>query len=188
MLNKKLLYQIGIAVGLVGLAVAWRIINDTWGIAYNLELVTAVSLVAAVFLHRYFALVVPLVAIFLSDVVIGNSDIAVFTWSAFLMIGMAGLVLRRWKGQDGKLLMATTGMGLGAAVWFFLWTNGGVWLMADGSFYPKTWEGLMMSYAYGLPFFRTTLVSGMILAPAVMATAIHAPRLVEATSKRLAIR
>ena len=58
MLNKKLLYQIGIAVGLVGLAVAWRIINDTWGIVYNLELVTAVSLVAAVFLHRYFALVV----------------------------------------------------------------------------------------------------------------------------------
>ena len=188
MKKKDLFTQIGLAIGLVGLAVVWRIINDSFGFAYNLELVTGVSLVAAVFLHRYFALIVPLASVFLSDVVIGNSDIAVFTWSAFLVIGLAGMVLRRWKSQDGKLLLGTAGMGVGAAVWFFFWTNGGVWLMGDGSFYSKTWDGLMMSYTYGLPFFRATFLSGAVLAPVVMAAAIYAPRLVETTSKKLALR
>lgn len=180
--------QVGVAVGLVLLAVVWRLFVDEWAFAYNLELITGASLVAAVFLHRYFALIVPMAAMFLSDIVIGNSDVAIFTWSAFLVIGLAGLVLRRLQGQDGKLLLGTAGMGLGAAVWFFLWTNGGVWLMADGSFYPKNLDGLMMSYAYGLPFFRTTLVSGVVLAPIMMAAAIYAPRLIQATSRRLALR
>ena len=80
-MNKNLATQILVAAGLITLAVAWRFINSEWALAYNLELVTAASLVAAVFLHRYFAIIVPLVAVFLSDVVIGNSQIALFTWS-----------------------------------------------------------------------------------------------------------
>ena len=184
-MNRNLVTQILVAASLVILAVAWRFINSEWALAYNLELVTAASLVAAVFLHRYFAIIVPLMAIFLSDVVIGNSQIALFTWSAFAIIGLSGLILRRWRNQDGKLLLGTAGMGLGAAVWFFLWTNGGVWLLGDGTFYPKTWDGLMLAYTYGLPFFRTTLVSGAILAPAVMAAAIYAPRLVAVPAKKL---
>ncbi len=187
-MNKNLLLQIMVATGLVAVAVMWRFVNSEWAAAYNLELITGVSLVAAVFLHRYFAVIVPLAAVFLSDVVIGNTEIALFTWSAFAVIGVAGLVLRRWRGQDGKLLLGSAGIGLGAAVWFFLWTNGGVWLMGDGSFYPKTLDGLLLSYAYGLPFFRSTLASGLILAPAIMAAAIYAPRMIGTTSKRLAFR
>ena len=187
-MNKNLATQILVAAGLITLAVAWRFINSEWALAYNLELVTAASLVAAVFLHRYFAIIVPLVAVFLSDVVIGNSQIALFTWSAFAVIGLSGIALRRWRGQDGKMLLGTAGIGIGAAVWFFLWTNGGVWLLGDGVFYPKTWDGLMLAYTYGLPFFRTTLASGAILAPAVMAVAIYAPRLVATSAKHLAIR
>lgn len=180
--------QLLIAVGLVAIAVTWRFVNSEWAIAYNLELVTGVSLVAAVFLHRYYAVIVPLAAVFLSDVVIGNSQIALFTWSAFAVIGLSGLMLRRWQGQNGKLLLGTAGMGLGAAVWFFLWTNGGVWLLGDGAFYPKNWDGLMLSYTYGLPFFRTTLLSGVVLAPALMAVASYAPRFINAPAKKLSWR
>lgn len=185
---KKYLPQIGIASGLVLVAVLGRLINDEWMVAYNLEFVTGASLVAAVFLHRYFALIVPLAILFMSDVVIGNSEVAVFTWSAFMMIGAAGLVLRRWKGHDGKLLLGTAGMGLGGAIWFFLWTNGGVWLQGGGVYYPLTWDGLMLAYTYGLPFFRTTLLSGIVVAPAMMAAAMYAPRILESTSKKLALR
>jgi phosphoglycerol transferase MdoB-like AlkP superfamily enzyme len=187
-MQKKYMIQMAIALGLVSLAVLGRFVNAEWLHVYNLELVTGVSLVAAVFLHRYFALLVPLAAVFLSDAVIGNSQIALFTWSAFVVIGLSGVLLKRWKGQDGKLLAGTAGMGLGAALWFFAWTNFGVWALGDGAFYPKTWDGLMLSYTYGLPFFRATLVSGVVLAPVMMAAAIYTPRMVEATSKRLAVR
>lgn len=186
-MNKNLLFQVMVAVGLVVLAVMWRFVNSEWAVAYNLELITGVSLVAAVFLHRYFAVIVPLAAVFLSDLVIGNSQIALFTWSAFAVIGLAGLLLRRWRGQGGKLLLGTAGMGVGAAVWFFVWTNGGVWLLGDGSFYPKTWDGLLLSFTYGLPFFRTTLVSGLILAPAIMAAAIYVHRVAVSPAKKLAL-
>ena len=187
-MSKKHYTQLGIAAVLVLAAIAWRFVNAEYGVAYNLEIVTAVSLVAAVFLHRYFALLVPLAIVFASDMVIGNTGIAIFTWSAFAVNGVAGLALRRWKGQDAKLIIGTAGMGLGSAVWFFLWTNGGVWLLSDGAFYTKDLSGLLLAYTYGLPFFRTTLMSGVILAPAIMAAAIYAPRLVTVTSSRLALK
>lgn len=187
-MNKSFVRQLSIAAALVIAAVSWRLFNSEWVIAYNLELITGVSLVAAVFLHRYFAIIVPLAAVFLSDVVMGNSQVAVYTWSAFAVIGLAGLLLRRWRGQDGKLLLGTAGLGLVSAVWFFLWTNAGVWLLSNGTYYPHGLEGLMMSYTLGLPFFRATLASGVLIAPALMAVAIYAPRFIEARSKKLALR
>ena len=98
-MSKKHYTQLGIAAVLVLAAIAWRFVNAEYGVAYNLEIVTAVSLVAAVFLHRYFALLVPLAIVFASDMVIGNTGIAIFTWSAFAVNGVAGLALRRWKGK-----------------------------------------------------------------------------------------
>ena len=178
-MNKQFLAEIGIAVLLIVAATAWRVINNRSMIAPNLEIVTAVSLVAAVYLHRYFAVIVPLATMFLSDAIIGNGQVALFVWSAFLVIGLSGLLLKRVSGDSKKLLLGTFGTGLGAAVFFFVWTNFGVWAMGDGSFYPHTWQGLMACYAMGLPFFRNTLVSGVVLAPAAMAVAMYAHRLVK---------
>src|SRR5688500_4354461 len=83
-----------IAAGLIVTAVVWRWVNWRYSVAPNLELVTASALVAAVFLGWRMAIVVPLAAMAISDILIGNSIILVFTWSAFALIGLAGLVLR----------------------------------------------------------------------------------------------
>lgn len=179
-IDRKLFTEVLIAAGLVSLAVAWRLVNHTWMVAPNIELVTAVALVASVFLHRYYALIVPLAALFVSDAIIGNSAVAFFVWSAFAGIGLAGLLLKRFKLEPSKLIFGTAGMGLGAGILFFLWTNFGVWLLGDGSYYPHTWAGLMQCYAMGLPFFRATVISGVVLAPAVMAGAVYAPRWLKA--------
>jgi hypothetical protein len=183
--NKQLVWEILGAAGLVGLAVVWRVINHDTMALPNLELVTAGSLVAAAVLRRPLSLIVPLVALFMSDMLIGNSSVAWFTWSAFLLIGLGGLWLKRFDRQPKKLVLASAGTGLVAGLFFFLWTNLGVWVMGDGSFYPHTWAGLMTCYAMGLPFLRATLISGAVLTPVMMSVAVYAPRLL--TLKQRAI-
>src|SRR5262245_47461020 len=85
--------------GLVATAVAWRVVNWNYGIAPNLELVTASTLVAATFLAKRAAMVVPLAAMAVGDILIGNTSILLFTWSAFAMIGVSGWLLRRLLGE-----------------------------------------------------------------------------------------
>lgn len=175
-LPRTTLIHLALLGGLVFVAVLWRLINNVTMIAPNVELVTAVSLVAAVYLRKPFALAVPIRAMLLSDVIIGGAGMALFTWSAFILVCLSGLWLKRLQGRAQALVLASAGIGLAGAVFFFLWTNFGVWLLGGGSFYPYTWQGLMLCYAYGLPFFRGTLISGLLLAPAVMLVAVSVPK------------
>ena len=47
-----------------------------------------------------------------------------------------------------------------ASLIFFVITNFAVWLVWD--FYPKTFDGLILCYAAGLPFLRNTLMSTIL--------------------------
>ncbi len=182
MSNKKIWLA---AWALVLAAVTWRVVNWQYGIAPNLEIVTASALVAATFLTRRLAVVVPLSIMAVSDIIIGNSPILFFTWSAFAIIGLGGLALRRLKGMPGKLMLASLGAGLAGSVFFFLYTNFGVWLLGDGTMYAKTWAGLVQCYVMGLPFYRTMLVGNLVLVPAYFAGALYGPALVRRLSQRM---
>lgn len=185
-MDKKLVIEVGVAALLVALAVVWRLVNNVTMAMPNLELVTAASIVAGALLRRPMGAAVPVAVMFLSDLIIGNTGIAWFTWSAFLLIGLSSVWLKRFNGQDGKLVAASAGTGLWAALFFFVWTNFGVWLMGDGNVYPHTLTGLMQCYAMGIPFFRGTLLSGAVLTPALMALALYAPRLLQSKQLKLA--
>ena len=45
------------------------------------------------------------------------------------------------------------------SVWFFLLTNGAVWLF--GNWYPKTIAGLDSCFVAGLPFWRNSLIADL---------------------------
>lgn len=160
---------------LVMTAAAWRVVNWHYGMAPNLEVVTASALVAATFLTRRRAIMVPLAIMAVSDAVIGNTMIALVTWSAFGLIGGAGLALRRLRKRPGALVLTATGLGLAGSVFFFLYTNFGVWLLDDGAMYAKTWQGLVHCYAMGLPFYRTMVLGNLVLVPLYMAVAVYGP-------------
>lgn len=163
------------ALGLILLAEAWRIYNYQNMIAPGFELVTASTLVAAALLPRRAALVVPLALMVGGDLLIGNTPILLFTWSAFALIGLAGLYLRRWSMQRPKLVLASLGAGIVGSLFFFLFTNFGVWLIGDGTMYAKTWSGLMQCYAMGLPFYRTNILGNIVVVPVFMALAAYTP-------------
>lgn len=150
-------------VAVVVLAVVWRTVRQDLGAPPNLELITAATFFAAVLLRHRAAVLVPFAAAAVSDALLGNTSILLFTWTAWAVIGLGALLARRTTGW--RRLGAALGLGVGGSVWFFLWTNLGVWLQGRGSFYAPGLDGLLASYAAGLPFFRTMLLGNLILVP-----------------------
>lgn len=172
-----------IAVLLVLVAFLFRTI---WHIAPNVEFVTTASLLAATFLGRKYAVMVPLATMFVSDAVIGNNSIFIFTWSAYIFIGLGGLMLRSLKSHPKKLILASSFQSLASAVFFYLYTNFGVWLLWRGM-YPKTLGGLLDCYLMGLPFLKLNLLGNLFLTPLGFAISTFAISPTRDWSKRLSL-
>ncbi len=184
---KKISWTWVAAAGLIVVAVLWRVLNWQYSVAPNLELVTASALVAAAFLGRRAAVVVPLAIVAASDIIIGNSMILLFTWSAFALIGLAGLLLRRFTGSPVKLMGASVVAAVGASAFFYAYTNFGVWLLGDGTMYAKNLSGLVQCYVMGLPFYRTQLIGNLIFVPAFMGAALAVKHLWAKQASRLPV-
>lgn len=163
-----------LAVAVVALAIVWRLVREDLGGPPNLELITAATFFAAVILRHRAAVLVPFAAAAVSDALLGNTTILLFTWTAWAVIGLGALLVRRTTGW-GRL-GAAFGLGIGGSVWFFLWTNFGVWLQSRGTFYAAGLDGLVQSYTMGLPFFRTMLLGNLVLVPLAAAAAILVER------------
>ncbi|WP_159797771.1 DUF6580 family putative transport protein [Puerhibacterium puerhi] len=146
------------------LAVVWRLVKDHLGAPPNLELSTAAAFLAAGLLRHRVAALVPLAVVAASDLLLGNSAVLAFTWSAWAVIGAASLLTRR-SGAGWRRYVAAVGFGVGGTLFFYLWTNLGVWWLGRGSFYPAGVDGLVASYVAGLPFLRPMLLGNLVLVP-----------------------
>lgn len=147
--------------------------RTVWHIAANVEFVTALSIASAYFMRRKYSVTVPLGIMIVSDLIIGNTAIYLFTWSAFGVAWAMGSIMASWKVNGllkrlPRLLKLAAISELGGIVFtlfFYLWTNFGVVVVS--SLYPKTFEGLMLSYKMGLPFLVPQLIGNMIIVPAI---------------------
>jgi hypothetical protein len=120
----------------------------------NLTPIAAMALFGgAYFTDKRLAFLVPLAALFLSDVVLGFGFGAetLVVYASFALIVCMGLWLR-----SRRQLLPIAGVTLASAVQFFITTNFGVW--AFSSLYPKTTEGLLACYVAAIPFFRNALL------------------------------
>lgn len=160
-----------VAFVLIALGVGGRLIRIHYfpGL-YNVEPFTAMSLLAGAMLGGGYALTVPLSMVALSDMVIGNTPIMIFTWSAWAVIGILGMVLCKRKSPTIRFSLELTGMGIVASLFFYLWTNFGVWLI-DG-IYAHTFAGLLQSYIMGLPFLKNDIYGNLVIVPVVSLAAI----------------
>ncbi|MBF0532866.1 MAG: hypothetical protein HQL23_07215 [Candidatus Omnitrophica bacterium] len=123
----------------------------------NFSPVLAIALFSGVYINRKYALILPVALMALTDLFLGGHPTMFFTWGAILVIAAMGIWVRNRKSA-GVVLLGS----LGAAVFFYLVTNFGVWLMTG--MYAKTFAGLMDCYVMGIPFFRTSVVSTLIYA------------------------
>ena len=129
----------------------------------NFSPIEAVALFGgAYFAKRHWALLVPLVAMFASDLVLGLLNGGIY-WDYFRSAGyllvyacialstVLGFGLRGKVGAGRVLAYSLAGSML-----FFVVTNFGVWV--SGSMYPKTAAGLVSAYVAGVPFFQWTVL------------------------------
>ena len=155
------LHKTAVIIILVAAAAVERI---WWDLGPNVELVTLMSVLAAVWFGARFGLITAVVSLIISDLVIGNTNIFLFTWSGFAVIGWTGWYLTKFSGL--KRILAGGAFGLLASLWFYGYTNFGVWLI--GGLYPPTFAGLAQSYYMGLPFLKLQAVSNALLLTVAM--------------------
>ncbi|MCI0330697.1 MAG: hypothetical protein L0196_07065 [candidate division Zixibacteria bacterium] len=150
-----------VLVGMILAAAASRLIPHP----PNLAPIGAIALFGgACFAHRRAALVVPLAAMFLSDLAIGvlsgNLSLGLHrlipvVYGSFALIVCLGFWLR-----TRRTLVPIAGAMLTSSVLFFVLTNFGVWAL--GAWYPKTWGGLVACYVAAIPFFHNTLLGDAV--------------------------
>ena len=156
-MNKK---KILIAISIIVFGVVFRIFLVEIVSIPNFEAVTALSLVSGSFLGGVFASIIPLSMIFLSDIYFGNTSVYLFTWSAFILIGIFGTLVKRSSKHH---FFKITGLGILSVLFFYFWTNFGWWLTSG--MYQMTLPGLIKCYIAALPFLRNQLFSVLIFTP-----------------------
>ena len=87
------------------------------------------------------------------------------TWAWYAAILWLGTNLREKSGP-----VRVVGAALASSVSFFLISNFAAWAAWD--MYPRTFHGVMMSYAAGLPFFRGTVESDLFFSVAMFGTPV----------------
>lgn len=142
------------------------------GTPHNFSPIAAMALVGGMYVNRKaLAFLMPLVALFASDLILNNTinrvfftkhtgavlfaDYMLWSYLAFILTVGLGLLLFRQKAMS-KILVGS----LGASVLFFVLTNFGTWLTAG--IYPKTGAGLILCFEAAIPFFQNTLMSNLL--------------------------
>ncbi len=128
----------------------------------NYELVTAVMIISMIYLGWKKSVSIVFLTLFLSDMIIGNSNIFIFTWTGFLFPSLFAEKLISKKSLTKKLFSGTVA-GAASVGFFFLWTNLGVWMTT--SMYLKDLSGLIHSYFNALPFLRNQAFSALVFIP-----------------------
>jgi len=120
----------------------------------NFTPIAAMALFGGVYLNKKYALVIPLAAMFISDIFLGFHSTMPYVYGSFILTGIIGLWLKKHKSAKNVICSS-----LISSILFFLITNFGVWA---AGWYPKTLSGLMQSYVMGIPFFKNTVLGDLI--------------------------
>jgi len=81
---------------------------------------------------------------------------SLFSYSGFALIVLAGQRLRSAPGAG-----RTLGYLAGSSVFYWIWTNFGIWATGDHGLYARTFEGLVSCYVAALPFLGNALVGDL---------------------------
>lgn len=140
----------------------------------NFAPITAVALFGGAYLGKKYALLIPFLAMIVSDylllyinpfetpalnlsliqpVNLMFHSTTLFVWGSFLISGLIGVWLRKHKKP-----MFIIAASFFASIQFFIITNFGVW--ATGM-YSRGLDGLLESYIMGLVFFKWTMIGDL---------------------------
>ena len=114
----------------------------------NFSPVTAIALFGGLnFSDKRIAFSIPLIVLFLSDLILGISVINLFVYTGFLTIVFLGTKIKSIK--FGNIILSS--------FIFFLISNFGVWIIG----YPKNIDGLILCYTMAIPFFGYSIAGDL---------------------------
>ena len=114
----------------------------------NFTPVTSLALFSGImFQRKWLSILVPIVAMLLSDLVLGFGMISLWVYVAFMLVTISGWVL---KQMNVKSILVSSMI-------FFIVSNLGVWVLG----YPHTIEGLLMCYTLAIPFFGYSIIGDL---------------------------
>ena len=121
--------------------------------APNFTPVIATALMSGFLLkNKNLSLIVVLMAMFISDLIIGFYSSYFFVYFSLILIIF--IFSNFIKKINFKNLLV---LSILSSLLFFIVTNFGVWAM--GSMYEKNFSGLVLCYIFAIPFFTNTLLS-----------------------------
>lgn len=136
--------------------------------------IIAIALFAGMYNNKENSFLLPLAALFVSDVII--EILYTFNWFAFkgfykgqwlnyLLLAISVLIGWMVKGKKiGNVFLAA----IAAPTVYFLLSNFTVWM--SGTMYATTWDGLVSCYTMALPFYKNQLLSTGIFLPGIIIT------------------
>ena len=114
----------------------------------NFAPITALALFSGVyFSNRYLAIIVPILAMTLSDIVLGFYSISYWVYGSFILVTVFGMVAKSIKIKSIFI----------SSLIFFFFSNLGVWILG----YPKTLEGFILCYTLAIPFLTYSLLGDL---------------------------
>jgi hypothetical protein len=135
----------------------------------NFTPIIAIALLSSyAFKNKWMIIVIPLMAMWISDLVINNylyagyyDSLLIFSsgflwvYGAIICIALLGTILIKKVKMSNIALSSISG----SLIFFFI-TNFGVWI--SGAMYPKSLFGLIECYTLALPFFGNALVGDLV--------------------------
>lgn len=103
---------------------------------------------------RWLAIFVPILALLLSDLILGFHSFMIPVYLTFTLVVLLGMVLKG-KVSAGSVFLAS----VSASLLFYLVTNFFVWIASP--LYAPTMAGLIQCYVAAIPFFHTTLLGDL---------------------------
>ena len=134
----------------------------------NFTAIGAMAIFSTVFIpNRWLSLFLPLVAMWMSDIVLNNTLYASYSKGfIFFSEGVfwiyAGILahgLAAWWLAKQRNVVAIAGASALGAILFFLLSNFGVWW--GSSMYAHDWNGLTQCFVLALPFFGNFLAADL---------------------------
>ena len=111
----------------------------------NVAPITAVALFAGTFFDKkHWAMLMPLLAMIMTDIFLGFSMITPVVYLSFLAITAVGI---RFKKMNISTILLSS-------LVFFVLSNFGVWVL----YYPLTAEGLTTCFTLAIPFFINSML------------------------------
>ena len=121
----------------------------------NFTPINSIALFSSSKFSKKIAIFIPLVIMFISDLVLGLHLTMIFVYLSLIIIYLIGFYFKKIINQYNLFLFSFI-----SSIIFFLITNFGVWILFN--MYPHNLSGLVSCYYMAIPFFKNTLIGDLI--------------------------